>query len=89
LGSRFTTRVKIAYYFWMKVLISVHAGKRASADHIESFELDLADTPRVGEEVAVSSGGPPAVYRVFDISWEAILPGGEVRTPLVRVVAST
>ena len=73
----------------MKVLISVHADKSASADHIESFELNLADTPRVGEEVAVlSEDPPPAVYRVFDVSWETVQPDGAVREPLVRVVAS-
>lgn len=72
----------------MKVLISVHADKSAAADHIASFELDLADTPRAGEEVAVSSGGPPALHRVFDIWWEAMRPDGAMRTPLVRVVAS-
>jgi len=73
----------------MKVFISVHADKSAAADHIESFELDLADTPRVGEAVVVvSSGGPAAEYRVFDITWAATLPKGTMQTPLVHVVAS-
>lgn len=78
----------IAYSSRMKILVSVHAGAKASTDHIEKFDVDLPAMPRIGEEIAVLFDDAAMAYRVFDVSWEVVRSDADARTPLVRVTAA-